>query len=92
VNPPTLQNQPGPDQLLERLADAFNLYDVDKNGTLHIGELYGVLVFELGQKQFEGNFPAVVEVMNYFDQSRDGELSIDEFMAIFFFHSRHTCT
>jgi calpain-15 len=82
LDPPTVSAPQDANVFAQQLVNAFNLYDVDKTGTLNIGELYGVLVFALGNSQLQ--FNDIVNIMRFYDQSNDGVLSIEEFLAIFF--------
>eukprot|EP00746_Dinoflagellata_sp_MGD_P007856 gnl/MRDRNA2_/MRDRNA2_115630_c0_seq1.p1 gnl/MRDRNA2_/MRDRNA2_115630_c0~~gnl/MRDRNA2_/MRDRNA2_115630_c0_seq1.p1 ORF type:complete len:560 (-),score=116.37 gnl/MRDRNA2_/MRDRNA2_115630_c0_seq1:95-1684(-) len=65
----------------QQLMQLFDAFDMDNTGTLGIGELWGILQHCTGQKQ---DYQQVCAIMARFDASGDGQLSLEEFMNLFY--------
>ena len=72
--------------LREKLRMSFEIFDIDKNGTIDQNEMKSILeaIYDIiGEKDRNGeNSPAirVKHIMKQFDKNNDNLLSIDEFI------------
>ena len=59
----------------EKLRDAFNLFDTDKNGKISKKEIKKVLKMGIDSKELD-------EIMAKHDMNKDGEIDFKEFMIM----------
>mmetsp|Transcript_34054 Transcript_34054/g.101161 ORF Transcript_34054/g.101161 Transcript_34054/m.101161 type:complete len:539 (+) Transcript_34054:66-1682(+) len=74
-------------QLVQAVRQYFEMYDLDNNGTLGLGEFCGFMLYGLQPKPTINGKPVDVQdcfrIFADYDQSGDDNLSLEELMAVF---------